>query len=348
MKNIMTEAAFRKKIARDPKGGYLFFGEEDYLKTYAVKAAKAAACPDPSLAIFNDMTVDCSVSGFSPDAIASAIAASPMMADTKMVTVSGLDVKGLRPDEFDALCDAIASLDEFDFNTFILYVPSGMIEEGRLPKAPSAAISKLCERLTPVWFERVSDAKLASWAIRHFEHRGLKAEMGVTDALFSRCGRDMYILSNEIDKLSFFALSEGRNSVSRDDVARISCVSEELESFAFGNAIMDGDAQKALGILGIMKARKVDPIIILGELTRTFSDMLAIKLLTASGMPPAEIGKLLGKMHEYKVTLYQQSVKRLPEERLRTCLQMCADADRALKLSPIGYVEIEKLVCMAV
>jgi DNA polymerase III delta subunit len=347
MKEIISEAAFRKKIASSPTGGYLFFGEEDYLKSYALKAAKAAVCPDPSLAVFNDMTVDCSVSGFSPDAISSAIAASPMTADTKMVTVSGLELRGLRPEELDAICDAFASIEEYDFNTLIVYVPSGMIDEGYLPKNPSTVLSKLGEKLTPVRFERVSDAKLASWAIRHFEHRGVHAEMGVTEALFNRCGRDMFVLAGEIDKLSFYVLSKGRNAVSREDVETVTCVSEELESFALGNAIMDGNAQKALGILGIMKSRKVEPIIILGELTRTFSDMLAIKLMTESGMPPAEIGKVLGRMHEYKVGLYQQSVKRLPTERLRTCLEMCADADRSIKLSSSGYIEIEKLVCMA-
>ena len=42
MKNIITEAAFRKMIAANPSGGYLFFGDEDYLKSYALKAARAA------------------------------------------------------------------------------------------------------------------------------------------------------------------------------------------------------------------------------------------------------------------------------------------------------------------
>ena len=350
MKEIITEAAFRKRIAADPTGGYLFFGEEDYLKHHALKAARAAVCPDPTLAIFNDMNVDCSVSGFSPNAISSAIAASPMMADTKIVTVSGLEVRGMRAEELDAVCDAISVIDEFDFNLFILTFPSGMIDEGYLPKNPSTTLAKLCERLTPVRFEIVTDAKLASWALRHFEHRGVKAEAGVTDALLSRCGRDMFVLSGEIDKLSFYALANGRDYVLCGDVENVTCVSEDLESFALGNAIMDGNAQKALNTLGIMKGKKIEPTIILAELTRTFSDMLAVKLLTASGTPPAEIGKILGRMHEYKVGLYQRSVKEIPVERLRTCLDMCAAADKALKNSftSSGYLEIEKLVCMAV
>ena len=43
MKEIMTDVAFRKKIERDATGGYLFFGDEDYLKAFALKAARETA-----------------------------------------------------------------------------------------------------------------------------------------------------------------------------------------------------------------------------------------------------------------------------------------------------------------
>lgn len=348
MKEIITEAVFRKRLESSPLGGFLFFGDEDYLKHHALKTARSAVCPDPSLAVFNDMNVDCSTASFSADAIASAIAAAPMMSDTKIVTVSGLCVSDLKPSEIDELCDAIASLDEFNFNTFIISVPAGMIDAGYLPRSPSSVLSKLCERLTPVHFARVPDAKLASWAVRHFDHHGVKAEAGVADALLSRCGRDMFTLANEIDKLSFFVLAEGRNTVSRSDVEHVTSATEDFDTFALSNAVMEGNAEAAINILGIMKAQKLEPVAVLAELTKTFSDMLAIKLLTAKGKPPAEIGSILGRMHEYKVTLYQRSVADIPIERLRASLEMCADADRALKLSPAGYVEIEKLVCSAV
>ena len=348
MKEIITEAAFRKRMESAPTGGFLFFGDEDYLKHHALKTARAAVCPDPSLAIFNDMSVDCSVSGFSADAIASAIAAAPMMADSKIVTVSGLCINDLKQAEIDELCDAVASIEEYDFNTLIISVPSGMIDYGYLPKRPSATLAKLCDKLTPVFFDRVPDAKLASWALRHFAHNGVKAETGVPEAVIARCGRDMFALANEIDKLSFYALAGGRDAVSRTDVELVTCAAEDFDSFAFGNAIMDGDASGALKILGIMKARKVEPVIILGELTRIFSDLLAVKLLTAAGNPPAEIGALLGKVHEYKVKLYQKSVRDVPIDKLRRTLDMCISADRALKLSPMGYVEIEKLICTVV
>ena len=349
MKEIITEAAFRSRLASSPRGGFLFFGDEDYLKHHALKNARATVCPDPSLAVFNDMSVDCSVSGFSPDAIASAIAAAPMMTDTKIVTVSGLDIKRLQPEEISALCDALSSLEEYDFNTFILYVPAGMIEEGRLPKAPAAALAKLGEKLTPVHFARVSGAKLASWVIRHFEHRGVRAEAGVTDTIFARCGNDMFALANEIDKLSFFVLANGRSVVTKEDVETVTCAVEEFSTFDFGNAIMNGNASEALRILGVMKSRKTPTVMILGELSSTFSDMLTIKLLASAGKPTQEIAALMRWKSDFRVQIYLDAVRNIPQEKLKYAVSLCADADKAVKQSfAEGYEELEKLVCLAV
>lgn len=345
MKEIITEAEFRRRISSGSMGGYLFFGNEDYLKHHALKTARSALCPDPALAVFNDISIDCSTSGFSADSISSAIAAAPMMADSKIVTVSGLSVGELKAAELDSLCDAISSLEEYDFNTLIISIPAGMIDPGYLPKRPSPILSRLCERLTPVHFDRVPDAKLASWAVRHFAHNGTRAEAGVTERLFSRCGRDMFTLANEIDKLSFFVLFEGRDTVKVDDVDNVTAATEDYDSFAFGNALADGRTDEALRILGIMKARKLEPVAVMGELSKTFSDLLAVKLMTAAGLPAAEIGSILGRIHEYKIKLYQKSVKDISAERIRRILDMCTDADKALKLSPAGYLEIEKLIC---
>ena len=52
---IIKEDAFRKQIKKGLSGGYLFYGDEDYMKAYAVNAAREAVCADPTFALFNDM-----------------------------------------------------------------------------------------------------------------------------------------------------------------------------------------------------------------------------------------------------------------------------------------------------
>ncbi len=345
MKEILTDAAFRKKIEQSPTGGYLFFGDEDYLKAHALKAARLAACPDPALGVFNDMTVDPSSSESIADAIANAVMAAPMMADTKAVTVSGLSVDDLKPSDIDGIAAAAAMLDEYDCNLLVISVPAGMLDTGYLPKSPSAAFKKLAEHLTPVQFSKVPAAKLESWIVRHFEHNGLRTEGGVPAAMISRCGSDMYTLANEIDKLSFYALSHGMTSVSLPLVPLITSANEDYDTFALSNAIAAKNSEAALDILAIMKARRIEPVIILSELSRTLGDMLAVKLLLQNRKNFAEIGSAIGVKSEYKVKLTAQSVKNLTVAELQTAVSACAAADAALKLSPTGYIEIEKLIC---
>ena len=39
MNQIITDAEFRKKTEKNPTGGFLFFGDEDYLKAHNLKTA---------------------------------------------------------------------------------------------------------------------------------------------------------------------------------------------------------------------------------------------------------------------------------------------------------------------
>ena len=345
MKEILTDSAFRKKIEKNAVGGYLLFGDEDYLKAHSIRSAKAIACPDPSLAIFNDMTVDCSASESFIDQLASALSAAPMMADVKTVTMTGLNVAEMKEKEIDALADVLAMIEEYDFNLLMISVPSGMIDEGKLPKKPSAVLAKLCEHLHPVYFPRVAPEKLSSWMIRHFEHNGVRAEKGVVPAILERCGGDMFTLSNEIEKLSFYARSEGRDTVTLADVPHVTCPNEDFDSFALSSAVAAGNIVRALDVLAVMKARKIEPVVVFAELASTLGDMLAVKVLLGARKSVPEITATLKYRSEYRTRMVIDTVRNVSLEYLLRSVESCSAADAAIKSSPTGYIEIEKLLC---
>ena len=138
--NIIREDAFRKELKKEITGGFLFFGDEDYMKGFALRSARESVCSDETFAVFNDVRLD--ALDYSPSALLDAIIPPPMMADRKIVTLSGLDLSSMRQSEIDALCDALASLSEYDYNLFILSVPAGHLDAGSLPKRPSALLTK--------------------------------------------------------------------------------------------------------------------------------------------------------------------------------------------------------------
>ena len=54
----ISEVDFRKQIKTDPQKCYLLFGEEEYMKNYALEQAVSALSPDPTLAFFNEIRLD--------------------------------------------------------------------------------------------------------------------------------------------------------------------------------------------------------------------------------------------------------------------------------------------------
>ncbi len=338
--NIIKESEFRKEIKTNPQNGYLFFGDEDYMKSFAVETAISAVSPEPSLSFFNEIRLDSF--SYSPEALVDAMMPAPMMTDRKLILLSGLDFTSMKQSELDALCRALESLDEYDYNTLIINTSADRFDAGILPKRPSSALTKLSEHLTPVLFEKNTPAKLATWVGKHFEHNSVKADPAVCSLLIERCGRDMFKLASETDKLSFYVLSKGRSEVTSSDVINVAVPAAEYDAFALTNAIGSGKRSEALDILRDMKQRKLDPIMIISEITRTVCDMTSVALLAADGLTSREISDAL-KIHEYRISLIQRGLPSL--DSCKHMLALCRSADLEIKGASDGFSIIERLIC---
>jgi len=339
--DIMKEADFRKAIKSDPDKAYLFFGDEDYMKNFAVNTAIEAISPDPSLAFFNEIRFDSF--SYSPDALLDALMPLPMMADRKIIVILGLDLGAMKQSDIDALCAVLDQIEEYDYNTVIISVAADRLDPGILPKRPSALLKKLGEHLTLVNFEKNTPHRLAVWVGKHFEHNGVSASPEVCAFVVERCGRDMFALASETDKMAYYVLAAGRNEVTKGDVEKVAVPAAEYDAFAFTNAIGAGRKNEALNILSDFKLRKTDPILIMSEITKTACDMLAISSLRAEGLTSGEISGVL-KMHEYKVSLILRSCPKVEE--CKSMVHRCREADLELKTSRDGYAVLEKLICV--
>ena len=340
--DLIKESDYRKELKSTPRTGYLFFGEEDYLKYHAMRLAREVICPDPTFAFFNEMRLD--AVDFTPQKLLDALMPMPMMADRKLVTLTGLNFQTMRPADMEGLCEVLAELSHYDYNLLIINAAADCLDAGYLPKRPSSTLTKLAEYLTPVQFDRCTTAKLSAWIGKHFAHYGVEAAPALCEALPQYCGHSMFILASEIEKLSYYTLAHGKTVATVEDMRTVCTPVSEFDAFAFANAIMDGRQDVALAILADYRFRRVEPLMILGDVTRVVCDMLAVRSMTNEGTPNAEIASTL-KLHEFKVGLYQKSLRASSEKRLNRALEACSDADAALKLSPQGYTALERLIC---
>jgi DNA polymerase III delta subunit len=341
---IKKEADFRREIKGTPATGYLLFGEEDYLKGICVTLAQQTICPDEGLRPFNEVVLD--ALDTTPERLLDALAAMPMMADRKLVVLRGLNFGGMRASEVEAWCAVLERLADYDYNTLILPLASGTIDEGRLPKAPSALLSRLGALLTPVQFERCTPAKLNGWCGRHFAHNGVEATPALCARVIEKCGTGMYTLAAEIDKISYYTLAHGRTVLQAEDIDAAACTTVEYDAYAFTNALMDRNLAAALDILSDMKLRRVDPTMLLAEVVRLHCELLAVRRMSAEGRTTVEMARALGdRVPEYRVVLCQKSVAGRSESELLRAVELCNEADAALKRSPQGYVALERLLC---
>ena len=341
--DLIKESDFRKEIKSAPRTGYLFFGEEDYLKSFAVRNARETLCPDPTFSFFNEMKLD--AVDFTPDKLLDALMPMPMMADKKLVLLNGLNFNTMRANEIDDLCNVLAALPEYDYNVLIVNVAADCLDLGYFPKKPSSTYTKLAEHLVPVQFERCSSAKLAAWVQKHFAHHGVEASPALCNTITDYCGHSMYTLAAEIEKLSYYTLAHGRQTTTEADMRLVCTPANEYDAFAFTNAIMDGRHEVALAILADYRMRRIDPIAVLSEVTTVICNLMLVRAMTAEGATVAEIAAVSKLRNEFRVKLYQKSLHNTSEKRLRRALDACTAADASLKQSGKGYDPLERLIC---
>lgn len=340
----INETEFRKRLRGELWGCYVFFGEEDYLKSWCVKAARENICPDEGLACFNDISID--FPDFSVDALAGALSAPPMMCERKLVTLKSFDFGAIKPTDVEAVLALMGQYREDTGNLLIISVIPDGLDVGYLPKKPSALFKKLMDVCTPVQFEASTPAKLQAWAARHFKHEDIDASEDAVRYLVEYCGRSMYTLSSEIAKLCAYLHSHGRREVTREDIRYITVPEEECDAFSLSNAVMAGDRAAALSVLSVMKFRQVKPEFALFDIASVYCNLYQTKLLMTAGQGQSDIAKLL-RVHEYKAGLYMKTVARLSEEKLARAVTLCQDADLAMKsYGKRDYEQIEKLVCL--
>lgn len=337
----MTDMEFRDAIKKgNLSGGYLLFGDEDFLKGRYAADMCAAVC-DGQFEEFNIIKAD--AVDTSAAALEEKIAMYPMMAEKKAVLLNGFRPDSLREKELEGYLEVFSRMEDYPHTVLAVSVPSDGMDAGTLPKKPSSTYKKLAEHLAPIQFDLKGQAALKKWINAQLTKAGAEVHFDAPDAMLMRCGRDMNILHGECEKLSAYALSHG-TPVTPDTVEEVCCKSEEEDAFALANAVLAGDRRAALAALKGYRDRKEEPVAVTASLGRVLTDMLHVCVLQGEGLQKKEIAAAL-KMHEYKCSLYMQALRGTEPARLRAAVERCLETDRLLKSTDLKYIAVERLIC---
>lgn len=330
----MTVNELSKKLKQDPRGVYLFYGEEEYLKRRYLEQIRNAIIGDDPSAAFNHVKISGDLSALSAE-----LDGLALLGGDRLIELWDTDFSKVGGDQLDALCELMKDAED----TVILYTHPEEFPMGT-PKKPSPQLAALSKCTVAVNFERQKPAALAGWLARHATAQGCFLSPELCRKMIDYCSADMFVLAGEVEKVCAYVMAQGRNIVEEQDILTAASPSAIYGAFDFANALLDRDKAKAFVLLSDMIRRKEKPHDILGTVSRMMSDLLQIRVLRDCGMTPAEIASKL-KMHEYVLSLRLQSAMKRSMEQLEQTAALCREADRKIKSTRLdSYRVIELLI----
>ena len=114
------------------------------------------------------------------------------------------------------------------------------------------------------------------------------------------------------------------------------------------NAIIASNRAAALSVLEVLRFRRVEPLMVLGEIASTLVMMSRVAYYLKVTPNHAEISRATG-VHEYRVSIIARAL--MPDldasrARIARAIDLCASADAAMKSSYTkGFEQIEKMIC---
>ena len=324
-----------------PAGGYLFYGDEDYLKANTLQRIRHALLPDEGLADFNRRSF--TGENYTPGDLVEAILSPAMLVEKKLIEVTLPEGDAIRDKERAALLEALSTIADTDDTVLVLTFPAGRLDPGTA-KRPSALFKALTKVLTPIEFPLQGESQLLRWMQRHLAEYHVALDPAVGRQILAICGSSMLRLSGELDKAGAYAAAHGMSELTIEAARQVVTPTEEDDAFRLANCLLAGDRQGAYACLSTKIRRKEEPHVLLAQITRVYTDLAIAAAFLADGRDKRELAQSM-KMHEYRAGLYCRAAASAPGGYFEHALEKCLSAELALKTTNVdGYALLERLV----
>lgn len=327
-------------------GTYLFFGEERYLVNYYFRELRCAVVTDETLSVFNNPKYHGGELDFA--SVLEELRSPPMMSDYKLIECHGVNLAKMKDLDLELLDEVLESVKEHPYAVLAFITEAELVPSLVKGKRPTAFMQRFGERMNILQFNKSTENQLYSWLKKHFEANGLSVTLDTVKALVFRSGRSMTTLASEVEKLSALAHARARSEVTPEDVLEVASSTIESDTFALSNALLERNRDGAYEAIFDLKSRRVDPVMVFGMISRTYTEALSVASLIEDGMTRQEIVKLLG-MNEYRARLYAAAADRYGAGRLSEIVTELTRADASSKYGGIaGYTAIEIFISKTV
>ena len=282
-------------------------------------------------------------------ALSDALMAPPMMTDRKFISVFFAALDSLKENQQyhqkTALLDLLREFADDQSNVVVISA-NGEGFNGMDGKYPSSFLKEMQKISKCVEFPYQTEARLLRWMERHFAGYGLTADTRLMRSILDICGRSMYCLTGEIAKVAAHAAAAGKIAIGEDDIAACVIKNDEDDPFGLSNCLTRGDTAGALSQLHIKVKMREEPIFVLGQISRAFSDMSIARAFIDDGRDVSDFIATT-KMANYRANNAYRAANTVSPSYLAYAMDLCREADVLIKSGVSGYLPLERLICLA-
>lgn len=301
--------------------GYIFYGEEDYLRLSYLELVKKTILNGPAADLnYHRFTKET----LSWDAVSDAVESFPMMAEKTLVQIDDINLFK-EPEEEQARIRNILS-DIPEHCCLILNYAGGFERDGRKKK-----LSALMESaFLSVEFPKQGTRDLIAWIRRHAKAGGKDISDENCQLLCFYTGNNMTTMASELPKLTAYASGP---SILKTDIEALVEPVLEVVVFDITDAISSKDFPKALQSLQQVLRTQKDPIEILAAIGSNLRRTHAAKVLSENGKGIDALLKLTGLRSEYAARKTMEAARRVSMQFCEAALVACMQTDWQMKTS---------------
>jgi DNA polymerase III subunit delta len=311
-------------------GAYLILGENTLEQEEIADRVVLEVLPE-AIRAFNVDSWHADDTETDADAIASGIAAWPMMADARVVTMRGME--GTR----EAVGSALSNTIEGGVpSTYLLML--GVKLDGRRKWAKS-----LTKNSTKFTLDVPRGRAFQSWVERRAARYGSTISAEAANLLVDHIGNDMFRAAGELEKLAIYITPETRIDV--EHVEAVVGITREDTVYQLIDRIADQNVKAALSISRRMTKADQHPAYLVGMIVRHWQ-ALRVTIDLVRNRNEGAVGEALGEGRSFITNRYIEQARRLRLDRIRMGFRQAIAAESAIKAgwTPAGVV-LDGLIC---
>ena len=295
-----------RRFKSDLKAGtlgnfYIISGEEAFLRSHYVDliTKKIADGPAGEFNCHRFSADDCT-----PQALADAIDAMPMMAERTLVRVDDVDLFKQPEGAREQYAAIFSDLPDYCCVLFVYDTVEFKIN-GTMKKL-AAAIREHAQILT---FGKQSERDLCAWITRHFRAHDKMVTDELCQYLIFRTDGLMTTLAGEIDKIA--AYQQGP-AITRGAIDAVVIPALSAQTFDISDAVVKEDFETALSKLQELYAMQTDPIAVLGAIGAQLRRLFYARVILSAGGGQKELMELTG-LKSYPAGLTMTAARRVTD-----------------------------------